>query len=71
MIAPIRLGQDVIGVINVAGKRSDSKETGIFDTVDLKILNAIATEMAVAIENVSFYKELHYLTVTDPLTHIA
>ncbi len=69
MIVPIRLGQEVLGVIMVAHKRTDFNEMGIFDTVDLKILCAIATEMAVAIENVSFYKELHYLTVTDPLTH--
>ncbi len=70
IITPIRLGKDVMGVINAADKRTDFKETGNFDNVDLKILKAIATEMAVAIENVSFYKELHYLTVTDPLTHM-
>ena len=69
MIAPIRLEQDVIGIIVVADKRSESQESGLFDNVDQKILCAIATEMAVAIENVAFYKELHYLTVTDPLTH--
>ena len=68
MIVPIRVDQDIIGVINVADKRSDAKGVEAFDIVDLKILNAIATEMAVAIENVSFYKELHYLTVTDQLT---
>jgi len=70
MIVPIRLGQDVMGVIIAADKHTDSDEIGIFDTVDLKILCAIAAAMAVAIENVSFYKELHYLTITDPLTHI-
>jgi diguanylate cyclase (GGDEF)-like protein/PAS domain S-box-containing protein len=70
MIVPIRLGQDVIGIINVAEKCTNADKTGTFDYIDLKILNAIATEMAVAIENVAFYKELHYLTVTDPLTHI-
>ena len=69
IIVPIRLGQDIIGIIIVAGKRTEPKEIGNFDKIDLKILNAIATEMAIAIENVSFYKELHYLTVTDPLTH--
>jgi diguanylate cyclase (GGDEF)-like protein len=69
IIVPIRLGQDIIGIIIVAGKRTDSKEIRNFDKIDLKILNAIATEMAIAIENVSFYKELHYLTVTDQLTH--
>jgi diguanylate cyclase (GGDEF)-like protein/PAS domain S-box-containing protein len=70
MIVPVRMGKDVIGAIIVAGKRAGSNEMKVFDTVDLKVLCAIATEMAVAIENVSFYKELHYLTVTDPLTHM-
>ena len=70
MIVPIKLGQEVIGVINVADKHAEFKQNRNFDNVDLKILNAIATEMAVAIENVSFYKELHYLTVIDPLTHM-
>jgi len=70
MIAPIKLGQDVMGVIIAADKRADANEMRVFDTVDLKILCAIAAEMAIAIENVSFYKELHYLTVTDPLTHM-
>lgn len=69
MIAPIPLVQDVIGVICVSGKHFNSKEE-LFDEVDLKILCAIAKEMAVAIENVSFYKELHYLTVVDHLTHM-
>jgi len=70
MVVPIKLGQDVIGVIIVAHKRTDSNGIGTFDTVDLKILCAIAAETAIAVENVSFYKELHYLTVTDPLTHM-
>lgn len=69
MIVPIRVEENVIGVINVAAKHQDLKGETIFDDVDLKILYAIATEMSVAIENVSFHKELHYLTVTDPLTH--
>jgi len=69
MIVPIRLDHDVIGIINVAGKRGVFEGKAVFDEIDLKILYAIATEMAVAIENVAFYKELHYLTVTDPLTH--
>lgn len=70
MIAPICLEQKVIGVITVADKKKLSGGVGVFDDVDLKILSAIAREMAVAIENVAFYKELHYLTVTDPLTHM-
>jgi diguanylate cyclase (GGDEF)-like protein/PAS domain S-box-containing protein len=70
MIVPIKSDQDVMGVINVADKRSDSNGIGNFDKNDLKILNTIATDVAIAIENVSFYKELHYLTITDELTHM-
>ena len=70
MIVPIKSDQDILGVINVAGKYSDSKKTGDFDKYDLKIFKFIATEMAIAIENASFYRKLRYLTVTDPLTHM-
>ena len=70
MIAPITIEKKVIGVINVAAKHSHLAGSDVFDEIDLKILSAIAKEMAVAIENVAFYKELHYLTVTDPLTHM-
>jgi diguanylate cyclase (GGDEF)-like protein len=42
----------------------------IFDEIDLKILMAIAREVAVAIENVKLYKELNYLAIMDPLTHV-
>ena len=38
MIVPIRLGQEIMGVIIVADKLTDSSDIGIFDLVDLKIL---------------------------------
>jgi diguanylate cyclase (GGDEF)-like protein/PAS domain S-box-containing protein len=70
MIAPIRLEDKLIGVINVADRRSKSNREVPFNEISLKILCAIAREVAVAIENVKLYKELSYLTITDPLTRI-
>jgi len=55
-------------VINVADKISNDEKS--FNATDFKILKDIAREVAVAIENVRLYKELNYLTVTDPLTQI-
>ena len=62
---PIKLGDDIIGVINVADKNSGAD---IFSEIDLKIIIMIAHHVAIAIENASLYKELNYLTITDPLT---
>jgi diguanylate cyclase (GGDEF)-like protein/PAS domain S-box-containing protein len=69
MIAPIKVDQNVIGVINVAARPGDLEGQAVFDVLDLKILYSIAIEMAVAIENVSYSKEVNYLTVIDPMTH--
>ena len=65
---PIKLHDKFMGVINVADKNSQCEKT--FNATDFKILKDIAREVAVAIENVRLYKELNYLTVTDPLTQI-
>ncbi|HQP10304.1 MAG TPA: diguanylate cyclase, partial [Candidatus Omnitrophota bacterium] len=78
MIVPIKLGDRVVGVINVADKvpqRGFEKEIRMsreeaFNEVDLRVLCAIAREVSVAFENVKLYKELNSLAVTDPLTHI-
>jgi len=69
IIAPITVDHEIIGVINVADKKGKLKDD-IFTNMDLKILCMLAREVAVAIENIRLYKELKYLTVTDPLTHI-
>jgi len=65
---PIKLHDKFIGVINVSDKNSKYEKS--FNKTDFKILKSIAREVAVAIENVRLYKELNYLTVTDPLTQI-
>lgn len=70
MIAPIKRDGKVIGVINVAGKRGEANQDGSFDDIDLRILCDIAREVTVAMENVRLYKELQFLTITDPVTNI-
>ncbi len=67
MIAPIKLEDKLMGVITVADKRSND---GIFSELDLKILCMMIRQVAIAIENTRLYRELEYLTVTDPLTNM-
>lgn len=66
--APIKIEGELIGVINVADKIDGSE--AFFNQLDLTILCDLVKEVAVAIENVKLYKELNYLTITDPLTQI-
>jgi diguanylate cyclase (GGDEF)-like protein/PAS domain S-box-containing protein len=66
--APIKLDGELIGIINVADKKN--RQVAVFSQLDLTILCDLAKEVAVAIENVKLYKELNYLTITDPLTQI-
>ncbi len=65
---PIMLDHKLLGVVNVTDKRSPDSE--VFTDFDLKILLAIVRQAAVALENAELYKELKYLTVTDPLTNL-
>lgn len=66
MSVPLTLENKLIGVINV----SDHVKAKSFNEVDLRILGATAREVAVALENMELYKQLNYLTITDPLTSI-
>lgn len=68
MSAPIILGDRLMGVINVANK--NSIEGNVFSALDLKILCMISRNVAIAMENATLYRELSYLTITDPLTHM-
>jgi diguanylate cyclase (GGDEF)-like protein/PAS domain S-box-containing protein len=68
--APIVLGDELIGVMNVADKKSSSHTGDRFTAVDLRILCAIVREVVSAFENVRVINELNLLTVTDPLTEI-
>jgi len=66
---PIKLDQKSIGVLNVTDRKVNGNYT-VFSKIDLKILYSLVREIAVAMENVKLYKELKFLTVTDPLTHM-
>ncbi len=70
MIVPIKFEGRIIGTINVADKTANDLTEGLFDEIDLKILCAIAREVAVALENAKLIKDLNLMTMTDPLTHI-
>ena len=65
---PIKLDHKLIGVVNVTDKFDKKNPT--YTDLDLKILLAIVRQAAVAIENAQLSKELKYLTITDPLTHL-
>lgn len=67
--SPITLNDQIIGLINVADKQSLS-DGNVFTELDLKILTMIGRQTAVALENSRLYRELNYLTITDPLTGI-
>lgn len=70
MIAPIVYKGQLIGVINVADKNATSPAQAMFTELDLRILNDVAKEVAVAIQNVQTYSSLNVLSLTDPLTQI-
>ena len=71
MIAPIVYKGQLIGVINVADKNAFGSATQpMFNELDLRILNDIAKEVAVAMQNVQTYFSLNVLSLTDPLTQI-
>ena len=65
---PIELKDHLLGIINVSHKRG--KEGDVFTNLDLEILFMIVRQVRIAIENAKLYRELKYLTMTDPLTGI-
>ncbi len=68
LIAPVMVKERVTGVLNVTD-RIDASDP--FTETDLKILVKIARQAGGALENAKAYRELTYLSVTDPLTNLA
>ncbi len=68
MIAPITLQNKLVGVVNVADKKNPHDP--FFADIDLRILCTIVRQAATSIENATNYRELEYLSVSDPLTGI-
>ena len=64
--APIKVHNKVIGVVNIADKKS--VEDWVFSEIDLNILCTIVHLASVAIENADFVRQLTHLSMTDSLT---
>ena len=67
MSVPIKFNDRLIGVVNIAEKNIGLEP---FNEMDMKVLCAIVRQAAAAIENAKLYRELEYLSVTDPLTNL-
>ncbi|MCC6759099.1 MAG: diguanylate cyclase [Candidatus Omnitrophica bacterium] len=67
MSVPIKFNDRLIGVVNISEKNTGHEP---FNETDLKVLSAIVRQAAAAIENAKLYRELEYLSVTDPLTNL-
>ncbi len=65
---PIELGDRLLGMINVSDK--EGQDGNNFTDLDLNILFMIVRQVRIAIENAKLYRELKFLTITDPLTGI-
>lgn len=66
--APILINQHIVGVVNVTDK--DAHGITEFSDIDLKVLESIVREAAVAFDNAKLYKDLQQVTNIDALTHI-
>jgi diguanylate cyclase (GGDEF)-like protein len=67
---PLKIGERVIGVINLSDKTTGE----VFNEDDLKLIQAFATHAAIVMDRndvLNKAKELEELTVTDPLTGLA
>jgi diguanylate cyclase (GGDEF)-like protein len=64
MGVPLQYGKKVLGVIAV----QDYKKANIYDEADLRVLQTIANQAAVSIENSRLYEETRKMAVTDPMT---
>lgn len=62
---PLKIGTRTIGVLDV-----ESKEYDAFDEWEIKLLSAIAAQIANAIEKSRLFEETKILSLTDPLTKL-
>jgi len=65
MSAPIKIGDRLLGILNVADKLNAD-----FTSLDLKILIMIVRQVGVALESSRIHREVTYLSITDSLTGI-
>ncbi|CAN5630858.1 hypothetical protein BH23GEM9_BH23GEM9_05520 [soil metagenome] len=61
---PLRYSNTTLGALSCIGRRP-------FTTADIAMLGAFADQAAVAIENARLFRQVHLLSITDPLTGLA
>jgi diguanylate cyclase (GGDEF)-like protein len=61
---PLRYADQTLGTLSCISSRA-------FTTADLDLLGAFADQAAVAIENARLFRQVHQLSLTDPLTGLA
>jgi len=66
--APIKFGDQIVGVLSATDKQPQNKN--IFTELDLKVLSMIVRQVGVSMEASKLYRDLKFLTITDPLTGI-
>jgi len=65
LAVPVRLRQEVLGVLNL-----ESRQRGAFSDDDVKLLEALAGQLAVAISHIRQHRRLQEMAVHDPLTGV-
>jgi len=64
-VAPIQIRKETVGFLNL-----ESATPGYFQPAQAALLQAFASQAAIAIEHARLYAEVQNLAVTDPLTEI-
>jgi len=54
---PLRVGERIVGVVNLSKKEVAPGTTGVFSQTDLQFLNALATYTAYAVDNARLFEE--------------
>ena len=65
MVVPLRIGQKLIGVLS-----AQSYQPYAYTDTDLELLELLAANVAIAIENARLFSEVQELAITDPLTSL-
>jgi two-component system cell cycle response regulator len=63
---PLKIGEKVVGVMNLSREK-----TGGFSTSELRLLNMLANQAAVAISNASLHQSISKKAYTDTITGLA
>ncbi len=63
---PLKMGEKVVGVMNLSRSK-----TGGFSTTELRLLNMLANQAAVAISNASLHQSVSKKAYTDTITGLA